>query len=55
MKQAKMQLLQHPNQTNVHNLNNVRCEVGRPFRKKYLKAKNDEFETMSKIKNVRDF
>jgi len=34
----------------VHNVNNVRCEVGRHFRNKYLNAKNDEFETMSKIK-----
>jgi hypothetical protein len=50
MKQATMQLLQHQNQINVHNLNNVRCEVRRHFRKKFLNAKNDEFDTMSKIK-----
>jgi hypothetical protein len=55
MKQSKMQWLQLPNQTNVHNLNNVRRQVGRHFRYKYLNARNDEFETMSKIKNIRDF
>ena len=37
-----MQWLQDPNQSNVDNLNHVRCEVGRHFRKgqkEYLKAK----------------
>jgi hypothetical protein len=41
-KQAKMQWLQHPNQSNIDNLNNVRCEARRHFRnkkKEYLKAK----------------
>jgi hypothetical protein len=41
-KQAKMQWLQNPNQSNVDNLNNVRREASRHFRKKkkeYLKAK----------------
>jgi hypothetical protein len=43
-------------QSNVHNLNNA--EASRHFRnkikKKCLKAKIDELETYSKIKNVRD-
>jgi len=37
-----MQCLQDPNQSNIDNLNHVRCEVVRHFRKKqkeYLKAK----------------
>ena len=44
-------------QTNVDNLNNVRREANRQFRnkkKEYLKAKIDELETNSKIKNIRD-
>jgi len=53
-----MQLLQDPNQGNVHNVNNVRCLNSNPFRKKkkkeYLKAKTDELESNSKIKNFRD-
>jgi hypothetical protein len=43
-KQAKMEWLQHPNQSNVENLNNVRCETNRRFRnkkKEHLKAKID--------------
>ena len=46
-----MKLLQHPNQSNVDNLNNVRCEASRYFRdkkKEYLKGKIDELETNSK-------
>ena len=42
MKQAKMQWLQDPNQSNVDNLNNVRCEASRHFKnkkKEYLKPK----------------
>ena len=42
-KQAKMQCIQDPNQSNVDNLNNVRCNASRHFRNKknaYLKAKN---------------
>jgi len=31
-KQAKMQWVQDPNQSNVDNLNNVRCEASRHFR-----------------------
>jgi len=53
-----MQWIQDPNQCNVHNLNNVRCDASRHFRnkkKEYLKAKFEELETNSKIKNIRDF
>jgi len=52
-----MQWLQDPNQSNVDNLNNVTSEATRHFRnkkKEYLKAKIDEFETKSKIKNITD-
>ena len=52
-----MQWLQDPNQSNVDNLNNVRCEASRHLRnkkKKYLKNLIDELETNSKIKNIRD-
>jgi len=48
-----MQWLQDPNQSNVDNLNNARCEASRHFRnkkKEYLKTKIDEVETNSKIK-----
>ena len=53
-----MQWLQLPNQSDADNLNNVRREVDRHFRnkkKECLNAKNDEFETMSEIKNIREF
>jgi len=33
-KQAKMQWVQDPNQSNVNNLNNVRREASRQFRNK---------------------
>jgi len=52
-----MQWFQDPNQSNVNNLNSVRCEASRHFRnkkKEYLKTKIDELETNSKIKNIRD-
>ena len=52
-----MQLLQDSSQSNVDNLNNVRRDVSRLFRKKkkeHLKAKIEELETDSKIKNIRD-
>ena len=52
-----MQWLQDPNQCNVDNLNNVRLEARKYFRnnkKEYLKAKIEELETNSKIKNLRD-
>jgi hypothetical protein len=40
-KQAKMQWVQDPSQSNVETLNNVRCDASRHFRNKkkaYLKA-----------------
>jgi len=54
-KQAKMQWMQDPSQSNVDILNNVRCEVSRHFRDKkkaYLRAKIEELETNSKIQNI---
>jgi len=33
-KQAKMQWLQHKNQSKLDNLNNIRCEDGKYFRNK---------------------
>ncbi len=56
-KQAKLQWVQDPSQRNVDNLNNVRHESSRHFRNKkkaYLKAKIEDLETNSMIKNVRD-
>jgi len=56
-KQAKMQWIHDPSQSSVDNLNSVRCDISRHFRNKkkaYLKAKIEELETNSKIKNVRD-
>ena len=44
-KRAKMQWVQDPSQSNVYNLNSVRCEVSRNFRNKkkaYLRAKIEE-------------
>ena len=52
-----MRWSQDPSQSNVDNINNIRHEASRHFRnkmKEYLKAKIDEFETNSKIKNIRD-
>ena len=52
-----MQWLQNPNQSNVDNLNSVRREASghsRNKKKEYLKAKIDELETKSKIKNIKD-
>jgi len=57
-KQAKMQWLQDPNQSNVDDLNNGRREASRHFsnkKKEYLKAKIDEPETNSKIKKYHRF
>jgi hypothetical protein len=57
MKQAKIQWLQNPNQSNGDNLNNVRREASRHFRNKkkgYLKAEINELERNSKNKNIRD-
>jgi hypothetical protein len=56
-KQAKMQWVQNAHNSNVVNLNYVRREASRHFRNKknkYLKAKTDEIETNSKIKNTID-
>jgi len=56
-KQAKMQWVQDPSQSNVDNLNNIRCEASTHYRnkkKEYLKAKIEELETNSKIINIRD-
>ena len=53
-----MQWVQDPSQRNVDNLSNVRREASRHFRNKkkaYLKAKIEDLETNSKIKNIRDF
>jgi hypothetical protein len=47
-KQAKLQWLQNPNQSNLDNLNNARHEASRYFRsekREYLKAKINELET----------
>ena len=57
-KQTKMQWIHDPSQRNVDNLNNVRRDASRHFRNKekaYLKAKIEELQTNSKIKNIRDF
>jgi len=56
-KRAKIQWIQDPSQSNVDNLNKVRCEVSRRFRnekKAYLRAKIEELETNNKIQNIRD-
>jgi len=52
-----MQSIQDPSESNVNNLNNVRCNGSRHFRNKkkaYLKAKLEELETSSKVNNVRN-
>ena len=57
-KWAKIQWVQDSSQSNVDNLNTVRREVSRHFWKKkkaYLRAKVEERETNSKIKNICDF
>jgi len=51
-KQAEMQWVQDPNQSNVDNLNNVTREASRHFRnkkKEYLKTESEELETNCKI------
>ena len=56
-KQAKIQWIQDPSQSNVDNLNKVRREVSRHFRNKkkaYLRAKIEERETIRNIQNIRD-
>jgi hypothetical protein len=57
-KQAKMQWLQDPNQSNLDTLNSATHEASRHFRNKkteYLKAKINELETNSKNNNIREF
>jgi hypothetical protein len=52
-----MQWIQDPSQSDLDNLNNVRRDASRHFRNKkkaYLKAKIEELETNSNIKNIRD-
>jgi len=52
-----MQWTQDPSRNNVDNLNNVRRDAIRHFRKKkkeYLTAKIEELETNSKINNIMD-
>jgi len=56
-KRAKIQWIQDPSQSNADILNNARREVSIHFRNKrkaYLRAKTEELETNSKIKNIRD-
>jgi hypothetical protein len=56
-KQTNLQWLQNPNQINGDNLQNLRRETSRRFRKKkreYLKGKINELETNNKNKNIRD-
>jgi len=51
-----MQWVQDSRQNNADNLNTVRREASRHLRykkKKYLKAKIEELETNSTIKNIR--
>jgi hypothetical protein len=53
-KQAKLQWLQNPSQINGDNLQNLRRETNRIFRKKkmeYLKGKINELETNNKNNN----
>jgi hypothetical protein len=57
VKQAKMQLIQDPSQSNVDYMNNVRRDASRHFRNKkkgYLKPRIEKLETNSKINNIRD-
>ena len=52
-----MQWIHNPSQINVDNLRNVRRDASRHFRnkrKQQLKAKFDELENNSKIKNMTD-
>ena len=56
-KQVKLQWVEDPNRSNVHNQNNVRGETSRHFRnkkKEYLKAEIDELVAHSKIESIRD-
>jgi hypothetical protein len=53
-KQTKMRWLEGPNQSNVDNQNNVKCEASKHFMNKKKGYLIDELETNSKIKNTRD-
>jgi hypothetical protein len=53
-KQAKMQWLEDPNQSNLGNLRHAASRNFRNKKKEDLKAKIDELQTNSKIKNIRD-
>jgi uncharacterized protein YaaR (DUF327 family) len=56
-KQARLQWLQDPSKINGDNLNNIRHEASRHFRKKmreYMKDKINELATNSKNKNITD-
>jgi len=50
-----MQWVQDPSQSNVDNMNNVKRDYNKHFGggEEYLKAKLEELETNSKIKNIR--
>jgi hypothetical protein len=51
-----MHWLQDLNDSNVDNLNDVRCDASRHFRNKkqeYLRAKIDELQNESNMKNIR--
>jgi hypothetical protein len=56
MKQAKIQWLQDPNQSNVDNLNNAQRETSIHIRNRQkeedLKSKTDEIDTNNKIKKI---
>jgi hypothetical protein len=55
-KQANMQWIHDPSQSNVDNVNNVRRDASRHSRNKknaYLEAKIEKLKTNSKIKNIR--
>jgi hypothetical protein len=56
-KQAKLQWLQNPKQINGDNLQTLRHETSRIFRKnrEYLKDKINELENNNKNKNIRNF
>jgi predicted kinase len=53
-KQDKIQCLHDPNQNNVVNQSNVRCEASRHFVNKKKESLIDELDINSKLKNVRD-
>ena len=57
-RQAKMQWIKDPRQSNIDTLNKVRRDARKHFRNKkkaYLRGKIEELETNSKINNIRDF